>query len=154
MSANTRTLLKTHQQRGLLDCAILWLLSAQGTREQVASAFAQFVMRPEQSLWDFPGDALDAFRARLERDSEVEETLRQLAIDNDEPSIRASTVRILASMSTGHSQDLAQELLAAERRRSGPARYALDILTNRIRPAKELMREVLQAPNSSVGPIQ
>ena len=141
-----RKLLERRRWPGLLDCAILWLLSAQGTREQVASGLAQFVTRPEPSPWDFPEDALDAFRARLERDPEVEETLRQLAMDNDEPSVRASTVRLLASMSTSQSQDLAEELLAAESRRSGPPRFALDILTNRIRPARELMREMLKKP--------
>ena len=97
---------------------------------------------------------MDAFRARLERDPEVEETLSQLAMDNDEPSIRASTVRLLASMSTRQSQDLAEELLAAECRRSGPPRFALDILTNRIRPARALMREVLKKPNGQVGIVQ
>lgn len=139
-------LLERRRRPGLLGCAILWLLSAQGTREQVASGLAQFVTRPEPSPWDSPEDALDAFRARLERDPEVEETLRQLAMDNDEPSIRASTVRLLASMSTRQSQDLAEGLLAAESRRSGPPRFALDILTNRIQPARELMREVLKKP--------
>ena len=84
----------------LLVCADLWLLSAQGTREQVASALARFVTRQTSSPWDFPEDALDAFRARLERDPEVEETLFQLAMDNDEPSVRASTVRLMASVST------------------------------------------------------
>ena len=142
-----RKLLEERRRPGLLDCATLWLLSAQGTREQVASGLAQFVTRPEPSPWDFPEDALDAFRARLERDPEVEETLSQLAMDNDEPSVRASTVRLLASMSTRQSQDLAEVLLAAECRRSGPPRFALDILTNRIRPARELMREVLRTSN-------
>ena len=133
-----------HRWPGLLACAQLWLLSAQGTPEQVASALARFVTRLEPSPWDFPEDALDAFRARLERDPELEETLRRLALNNDEPSIRASTVRLLASMSTWQSQDLAEELLAAECRRSGPPRFALDILTNQIRPAKELMRDALR----------
>ena len=142
-----RKLLERRRRPGLLDCTTLWLLSAQGTREQVASGLAQFVTRPEPSPWDFPEDALDAFRARLEREPEVEETLSQLAMDHDEPSIRASTVRLLTSMSTRQSQDLAEELLAAECRRSGPPRFALDILTNRIRPARELMREVLRKPN-------
>ena len=142
-----RNLLHGHQWRGLLVCAQLWLLSAQGTREQVADALARFVTRPASSPWDFPEDALDAFRTRLERDPEVEETLSQRAMDHDEPSIRASTVRLLALMSTRQSQDLAEELLAAESRRSGPPRFALDILTNRIRPARELMREVLKKPN-------
>ena len=137
---------KGRPRRRLLDCAALWVLSAQGTREQVAAAFAQFVTRPVPSPWDFPEDALDAFRARLEREPEVEETLRQLAMDNDEPSVRASTVRLLASMSTRRGLDLAEELLAAERRRRGPPRFALDILTNRIRPAKMLMRDVLEPP--------
>ena len=75
-------------------------------------------------------------------------------MDNDEPSVRASTVRLLASMSTRQSQDLAEELLAAESRRSGPPRFALDILTNRIRPVRELMREVLKKPNGQVGTVQ
>ena len=130
--------------RRLLDCVVLWLLSAQGTAEQVAAAFAQFVTRAAPSPWDFPEDALNAFRARLEREPEVEETLRELARDHDEPSVRASTVRLLASMSTRHGLDLAQELLAAECRRPGPPRFALDILTNRIHPAKVLMRGVLK----------
>ena len=130
--------------RRLLVCVQLWLLSAQGTREQVATALARFVTRPASSPWDFPEDALDAFRARLERDPEFEETLRQLAKDHDEPSIRASTVRLLASMSSRHGEDLAEEFLAAESRRSGPPRFALDILTNRIRPARDLMRQVLR----------
>ena len=141
-----RNLLKGRRWSGLLACADLWLLSAQGTREQVATALAQFVTRPAPSPWDFPEDALDAFRARLEREPEVEETLRQLAMDHDEPSVRASTVRLLA-MSTRQSLDLAEELLAAECRRSGPPRFALDILTNRIRPARELMRDVLRTSN-------
>ena len=75
-------------------------------------------------------------------------------MDNDEPSVRASTVRLLASMSTRQSQDLAEELLAAECRRSGPPRFALDILTNRIRPAGELMREVLKKPTGQVETFQ
>ena len=143
-----RNLLKGHPWPGLLDCAALWLLSAQGTREQVATAFAQFVTRPAPSPWDFPEDALDAFRARLQREPEVEKTLRLLAMDNDEPSVRASTVRLLTSMSTRQSLDLAEELLAAECRRPGPPRFALDILSNRIRPARVLMRDVLRTSNS------
>ena len=139
-----RNLMERPRWSRLLVCAQLWLLSAQGTHQQVATALARFVTRPASSPWDFPEDALDAFRARLERDPEVEETLRQLAMDNDEPSIRASTVRLLASMSTWQSQDLAEELLAAECLRSGPPRFALDILTNRIRSARELMRDVLR----------
>ena len=136
-----------HWRSDLLACALLWILSAQGTREQVATALARFVTRSAPSPWDFPEDALDAFRSRLERDPEVEETLRLLAMANDEPSIRASTIRLLASMATKQSQDLAEELLAAECRRSGPPRFALDILTNRIRPAKALMRDALRASN-------
>ena len=142
-----RNLLGTRPWPGLLVCADLWLLSAQGAREQVATALAQFVTRHAPSPWDFPQDALDAFRARLERDPEVEETLRQLAMDNDEPSIRASTVRLLTSMSTRQSQDLAEELLTEECQRPGPPRFALDILTNRIRPARELIRGALRQSN-------
>ena len=142
-----RKLVERQGRSELLDCAQLWLLSAQGTREQVSTALAWFVTRSESSPWDFPEDALEAFRARLKRDPEVEETLAQLARDNDEPSIRASTVRLLASMSTRQSWDLARELLSAECRRTGPPRFALDILTNRIRPARELMRVVLRTPN-------
>ena len=140
-------LVERKRWRGLLVCAQLWLLSAQGTREQVARALARFVTRPASSPWDFPEDALGAFRARLERDPEFVETLRQFAMDKDEPSVRASTVRLLASTSKGQNQDLAEELLAAECRRSGPPRFALDILTNRIRPARELMRDVLRMSN-------
>ena len=142
-----RNLLERERWPGLLVCAELWLLSAQGTREQVATAFARFVTRSAPSLWDFPEDAVDAFRARLERDPEIERMLRQLAMENDEPSVRASTVRLLASMSTSNSHDLAEELLAAECRRPGPPRFALDILTNRIRPARQLMRDVLRMSN-------
>ena len=91
---------------------------------------------------------MDAFRARLEREREVEVALRQLATDNDEPSVRASTVRLLASMSTRRGLDLAEELLAAECGRPGPPRFALDILTNRIRPAKVIMRDVLKPADS------
>ena len=131
----------------LLVCAQLWILSAQGTRGQVANAFASFVTRRAPSPWDFPEDSLDAFRARLERDPDVEETLRHRAMAKDEPNIRASTVRLLASMSTRQSQDLAEEVLDAESRRSGPPRFALDILTNRIRPARDLMRDALRASN-------
>ena len=149
-----RNLLKGRRSPELRVCARLWLLSARGTREQVATALARFVTRPAPSPWDFPEDALDAFRTRLEREPEVEETLRQLAMDNDEPSIRASTVRLLASRSTRQSQDLAEKLLAAECRRSGPPRFALDVLTNRIRPARDLMREVLKKPNGQVGTVQ
>ncbi len=143
-----RNLRKGQAWRRLLDCAVLWVLSAQGTREQVAAAFAQFVTRPAPSPWDFPEDALDAFRARLEREPEVEVALRQLAMDNDEPSVRASTVRLLSSMSTRRGLDLAEELLAAECGRPGPPRFALDILTNRIRPAKAIMRDVLKPADS------
>ena len=142
-----RNLLERHSRSKLLVCADLWLLSAQGTCEQIATALSWFVTRQAPSPWHFPEDALDAFRARLERQPEVEESLSHLALDNDEPSIRASTVRLLASMSTPQSQDLARELLAAECRRSGPPRFALDILTNRIRPARELMRDVLRTSN-------
>ena len=146
-----RNLLVSRGRHGLLVCADLWLLSAQGTREQVATSLAKFVTRPAPSPWHFPEDALDAFRTRLERDPEVEETLRQFAIDNDEPSVRASTVRLFASTSTRQSQALAEELLAAECRRSGPPRFALDILTNRIRPVGNLMREVLGNPTVREG---
>ena len=142
-----RNLVERQGASKLLVCAQLWLLSAQGTREQIANALDWFVTRQAPSPWHFPDDALEAFRARLERDPELEETLSQLALDNDEPSIRASTVRLLASMSTPQSQDLARELLAAECRRSGPPRFALDILTNRIRPARELMHDVLRTSN-------
>ena len=140
-----RNLLESRGRHGLLVCADLWLLSAQGKREQVATSFARFVTRRAPSPWDFPEDALDAFRARLERDPGMEATLRQFAIDHDDPSVRASTVRLLAPTSTRQSQDLAEELLAAERERSGPPRFALDILTNRIRPVASLMQEVLRS---------
>lgn len=138
--------LQEHQGRELLDCAVIWLLSAQGTPDQVANAFIGFVTRSTPSPWDFSEDTLTAFRTRLERDPEFEENLSRLAKDNDEPSIRASTVRLLGSMSSTQSQDLAEELLAAECQRPGPPRFALDILTNRIRPARDLMRDVLRMP--------
>ena len=127
----------------LLACVDLWLLSARGSREHVAGAFGRFVTRPAASPWDFPEDALDAFRSRLERDGKAAQTFEQLARDHDEPSVRASTARLLASMPARQGHDLARELLAAECRRPGPPRFALDVLTNRIRPAKDLMREAL-----------
>ena len=143
-----RNLLRARPWSRLLVCAHLWVLSAQGTSEQIADALAWFATRQAPSPWHFPEDALDAFRARLERDPEVEASLSQLAIENDEPSIRASTVRLLSSMSTSRSQDLTEKFLAAECQRSGPPRFALDILTNRIRPAKELIRDVLRTSNA------
>ena len=128
---------------GLLLCADLWLLSVQGTSEQVGNAFAGFVTRRTASPWHFAEDALDAFQARLDRDPTAAETVTQVAMEHDEPSIRASAVRILATVPAQHKPDLAEEFLAAEHRRAGPPRFALDILTNRIRPARELMREAL-----------
>ena len=111
----------------------------------------EIVVREYRNLLGSRPHGLLVCAARLERDPEVEETLRQLAIDNDEPSVRVSTARLLASTSTRQSQDLAEELLAAERRRSGPPRFALDILTNRIRPVGNLMREVLVNPTVREG---
>ena len=137
----------------LLGCAKLWLLNAQGTREQVANALAWFVTRNASGPWDFPEDALNAFRARLERDPEIEKTLSRFALESGEPSVRASTVRLLASMSTEQSQGLAEELLAAESRRSGRPRFARDILTNRIRPARELIRSALRTSNDRSAPF-
>ena len=128
----------------LLPCVDLWLLSTHGTPEEFANAFAEFVTRHTASPWDFPEDALDALRARLERDSQAGEHLRQLAVAHDEPSIRASVVRLLATTSAPHKDDLTEGVLAAECQRPGPPRFALDVLTNRIRPAKELMREALR----------
>jgi hypothetical protein len=139
-----RNMIRSHRQYGSLVCTDMWLLSAQGTPEQFSNALAEFVTRDAPSPWDFPEDVLDAFRARIERDPKVEEPLRQFAIDNDEPSVRASIVRLLASRSSLQNQNLAADLLAAERRRSGPPRFGLDILTNRIRPVENLLLEVLQ----------
>ena len=142
-----QNILERQRQPGLLVCAQLWLLSAQGTSKKVSTAFARFVTRSASSPWDFPEDAADAFRARLERDPDLEEDLQQLAMENDDPSVRGSTVRLLASMSTRQSQGLAEELLAAECRRSGPPRFARDIITNRIRPARELVCDALRMSN-------
>ena len=127
----------------LLACVEIWLLSARGSPEQVVNAFEGYVTRPAASPWDFPEDVLDAFRSRLERDPASAQTFEQLARDHDEPSVRASTARLLTSMPARQGQDLTRELLAAERRRPGPPRFALDVLTNRIRPASELMRDAL-----------
>ena len=139
---------------GLPVCVRPWLLSAQGTREHVVRAFAQFVTRRASSPWDFPKDALGAFGARLEREPEFEEALAELALERDEPSIRASAVRLLASMSATQGQDLAREQLDAEDQRSRPPRFARDILSNRIRLARDLMREALRASGGQVGRIQ
>ena len=127
---------------GLLLCADLWILGAQGTSEQVANAFSRFVTRPNASPWDFAKEALDAFRTRLERDPTAAESVAQAAMERDDPSVRASAVRLLSTASAQHMPDLPKRLLAAERRRIGPPRFALDILTNRIQPARELMCEV------------
>ena len=127
----------------LLFCVEVWLLSARGGAEQVVNAFKRYVTRPAASPWDFPEDALDAFRSRLERDAKAAQTFELLARDHDEPSARASTARLLASMPAMQGQNLAGELLAAECRRPGPPRFALDVLTNRIRPARDIMREAL-----------
>ncbi|MYF88823.1 MAG: hypothetical protein F4186_05365 [Boseongicola sp. SB0676_bin_33] len=138
------SLLEERSGIGLLVCVQLWLWSAQGSREQIAKIFARFAERRASSSWDFPEDSLDAFRARLEREPETADVLTQLAIENDQPSVRASAVRLLASTSTTQGRDLARKLLVAECRRSGPPRFARDVLTNRIRPVRELMREVLR----------
>ena len=127
----------------LLACVEIWLLSARGSREQVVNAFGGYVTRSAASQWDFPEDALGAFRSRLERDPAAAQTFEQLAREHDEPSVRASTARLLASTPARQGEDLARELLAAERQRPGPPRFALDVLTNRIRPARELMRDTL-----------
>lgn len=131
----------------MLTCVDLWLMSAQGTPEQVANAFGHFVTRHTASPWDFPQEALKAFRARLERDPTVVEAIVQLATNHDEPSIRTSSIRLLATTSSYDAQELTKDFLAVECRRSGPPRFALDILTNRIRPAKELMREMQKEPS-------
>ena len=136
-------LLKGKRFQGLLPCVDLWLLSAKGTCEQLGNAFRRYVTRPAASPWDFPEDALNAFRSRLEGDDEAAKAFEQLARDHDEPSVRASTARLLASMPTKQGDSLARELLAAERKRPGPPRFALDVLTNRIRPAEDLLREAL-----------
>ncbi len=149
-----RKLVDRHQRPELLNCVVLWILSTQGTGEQVANALIQFVTRREPSPWDFPEDALNAFSVRLERDPKLEETLSQLALHHDEPSVRASIVRLLAPKPAGQSQKLAEALLDAECRRSGPPRFALDILTNRIRPARDLMREMLATSGGYVGTVQ
>ena len=135
---------RSHQ---MLTCVDLWLISAQGTPEQVANAFGHFVSRLTASPWDFPQEALEAFRARLERDSKTVEAIVQLATKYDEPSIRASSIRLLATTSSYDAQKLTNDFLALECQRSGPPRFALDILTNRIRPAKELMREMQKEPS-------
>ncbi len=141
-------LVERQRRARLLVCAELWLLSAQGTSEQVTNALARFVTRSASTPWDFPEDAVDAFRARLERDPAIEEDFRRLAMENGKPTVRASTVRLLASMPTTQIQDLAEELLTAECGRSGPPRFARDILTNRIQPVRELMRDVLRMSNA------
>ena len=127
----------------LLTCVKLWLVCAQGNPEQVANAFARFVTRQTGSPWDFPQEALDAFRARLERDFTVAEAIGQLAKNHDHASIRASTIRLLAMTSSHDVQELRKEFLAAEFQRPGLPRFALDILTNRVLPAKELMSMML-----------
>ncbi len=141
-----RNLIKEHSHQ-MLTCVDLWLISAQGTPEQVANAFGHFVTRLTASPWDFPQEALEAFRARLERDSKTVDAIVQLATNHDEPSIRASSIRLLMTTSSYDAQELTKDFLAVECQRSGPPRFALDILTNCIRPAKELMREMQKEPS-------
>ena len=128
---------------GVLPCAALWLVSAQGPSKRFVDAFSRFVTRDNASPWDFPEDASAAFRARLKRDSRARKAIRRLALNHDEPSIRASTVRLLADVSPAVTPDLTRELLGVESARKGPPRFALDVLTNRIRPAKQLLSEAL-----------
>lgn len=127
-----------------LICTELWLVSAQGTSDQMANALGNFVTRDYISPWDFPQDSLAAFQARLKRDPDFEESLRQFAVDNDEPSIRASIIRLLTSGSSTRVQSLAEEFLLAEQKRTNPQRFAMDILTNRVRPMKLLIQEALR----------
>ena len=138
-----KKLRKSHRKSDLLGCVKLWLLSIAGTRKQFIDAFTEYVTRKTISPWDFPEDALDAFQARLKRDPEIEQMLHQVAKDNDGPSIRASIARLLASMPSAQGLELTKELLVAENTRSGLPRFALDVLTNRIRPARELMMEAI-----------
>ena len=138
-----RNLQERSDWTGLLVCVDLWLLSTRGTRDQIASAFANFVTRSAPSPWHFPAEALEAFQARVARDPEITEILKQQAMDIDEPSIRASTVRLLASMLVNPEQDLTKDLITAEAKRLGPPRFALDIITNRIQTAMKLMQRAL-----------
>ena len=127
----------------LLPCVALWLISVRGPRERFVDEFSRFVTRGNANPWDFPEDALAAFRARLERDSTVRTAMRQLALNCDEPSIRVSAVRLLGAVSPVDSSELTKEVLSAESERHGPPRFALDVLTNRIRPAEQLLSEAL-----------
>ena len=138
-----RNLQSSHLESDLLVCAELWLLSAVGTRKQFVDAFTTFVTRKTTSPWDFPEHALDAFQARLKRDPKIEEILHQLARDNDDPSIRASVARLLASMPATRGRELTRDLLVIEETWSGLPRFAFDILTNRVRPAQDLMIEAI-----------
>ena len=143
-----RNLLELEHRSVLIWCARLWLHSTKGSNESFMNAFAQFVTRDTASPWDFPQDALGAIRARLERDPATRDSLQQLAMADDEPSIRASAVRLLATVLPKQSRQLANDLLTLETQRPGPPRFALDIITNRVRPAEQLIREVLSEPNA------
>ena len=138
-----KRLVSKARDQELLACADLWLLSVRGNQSQLATAFIRFVTRTASSVWDFPQEALGAFQSRLIREPDFEETLHQLALDNDTASVRASVVRLLASTATTRGLDLTRELLYEERQRTGPPRFALDVTTNRIQLARELMQEVI-----------
>ena len=139
-----RTLSERPRWSSLLSCAQAWLLSAHAPTDRFVASLARFATRGQPSPWDFAEEVLAAFRARLERDPDAMSGVLQLARSQDEPSVRASSVRLLATVSPAQARDLASEFLSAELDRDGPPRFALDLLTNRIQPARDLMREAMR----------
>lgn len=140
-----QTLSKQPPWSNLLSCAQAWLLSAHAPVDRFVASLARFATRGQPSPWDFAEEVLAAFQARLERDPEVRSGVLQLAQNRDEPSIRTSSVRLLATVSPKQVRSLADEFLSTELDRTGPPRFALDLLTNRIRPARDLLREAVRS---------
>ena len=143
-----RTLSEQPRSSNLLSCAQAWLISAHAPVDRFVASLARFATRGQPSPWDFAEEVLTAFQARLERDPEARSGVLQLAQNRDVPSIRASSVRLLATVSPNRTRNLAREFLSTELTRNDPPRFALDLLTNRIRPARDLLREAVRsAPN-------
>ncbi len=130
--------------RRLRWCAWLWVAAAQGDANRFANGIANFATRAHLRPWDFAAESLAAIRCRLERDVDARNALADIALREDDPSIRASAPRLLSSIHPGHDQglQLANELLKAELKRSGLPRFGLDLMTNRYRRVQDALKEV------------
>lgn len=132
--------------RQLLWCAWLWVAAAQGDTSVFTNRIANFATRAPLSPWDFAADSLAAIRFRLERDVDARNALADIALREDEPSIRASAPRLLSSIQPGRDQgfQLANELLEAELKRGGLPRFGLDLMTNRYRRVQDALKDVAE----------